>query len=132
MVYQMAVIFHFQSYCFLTISLFDAFNYIIFKLCLQSFILNRFFFSFFQANDVYLRRYSSTKSSPPKLGLSFPLTSNHFVNNNNRVELKCLASIARFYWKSAEVTLLQEKPKFASVMTSGDDLQVEKAGNLPD
>ena len=34
----------------------------------------------------------------------------------------------RFYWKSAEVTLLQEKPKFASVMTSGDDLQVEKAG----
>jgi len=79
------------------------------------------------ANDVYLRRYSSTKTSPPKLGLSFPLTSNHFVNNNNRVQLKCLASIARFYWKSAEVTLLQEKPKFASVMTSGDDLQVEKA-----
>ena len=83
---------------------------------------------YFQANDVYLRRYSSTKTSPPKLGLSFPLTSNHFVNNNNRVQLKCLASIARFYWKSAEVTLLQEKPKFASVMTSGDDLQVEKAG----
>ena len=26
------------------------------------------------------------------------------------------------------MTLLQEKPKFASVMTSGDDLQVEKAG----
>ena len=82
-----------------------------------------------QANDVYLRRYSSTKTSPSKLGLSFPLTSNHFVNNNNRVQLKCSASIARFYWKSAEVTLLQEKPKFASVMTSGDDLQVEKAGN---
>ena len=86
--------------------------------------------SVFQANDVYLRRYSSTKTSPPKLGLSFPLTSNHFVNNNNRVQLKCLASIARFYWKSAEVTLLQEKPKFASVMTSGDDLQVEKAGKI--
>jgi len=79
------------------------------------------------ANDVYLRRYSSTKNNPPKLGLSFPLTSNHFVNNNNRVQLKCLASIANFYWKSAEVTLLQEKPKFASVMTSGDDVQVEKA-----
>ena len=42
----MAVIFHFQSYCFLTISLFDAFNYIIFKLCLQSFILNRVFSPF--------------------------------------------------------------------------------------
>ena len=84
----------------------------------------------FQANDVYLRRYSSTKNNPPKLGLSFPLTSNHFVNNNNRVQLKCLASIANFYWKSAEVTLLQEKPKFASVMTSGDDVQVEKAGKM--
>lgn len=46
------------------------------------------------------------------------------------MQLKCLASIARFYWKSAEVTLVQEKPKFASVMASGDDLEVEKAGKL--
>ncbi len=65
---------------------------------------------------------------PQRLGLSFPVTSNHFVNKNNRVRLKCSASIARFYWKSAEVTLLQERPKFASVMTSGDDVEVEKAG----
>ena len=27
-----------------------------------------------------------------------------------------MPSIADFYWKSAEITLLQERPKFASVM----------------
>lgn len=36
------------------------------------------------------------------------------------VRLKCSSSISDFYWKSAEITLLQEKPKFASVMKSGD------------
>lgn len=60
------------------------------------------------------------------------MTSNHFVNDNNagdadnndgggggtakskrngggnaKVRLKCLASISDFYWKSAEITLLQ-------------------------
>lgn len=78
------------------------------------------------ANDAYLRRYTGTKQVPEKLGLSFPVTSNHFVKNN-RVRLKCLASISQFYWKSGEITLLQEKPKFASVMTSGDDVPVEKS-----
>lgn len=39
--------------------------------------------------------------------------------SNNRVRLKCSSSIADFYWKSAEITLLQEKPKFASVMKTG-------------
>ena len=47
--------------------------------------------------------------------------------HGNRVRLKCLASISDFYWKSAEITLLQEKPKFASVMTNG-----ETAGHLSD
>ena len=44
------------------------------------------------------------------------------ISNGNRVRLKCLASISQFYWKSAEITLLQEKPKFASVMTSGEEV----------
>ena len=43
------------------------------------------------------------------------------ISKGNRVRLQCSASISQFYWKSAEITLLQEKPKFASVMTSGDD-----------
>ena len=43
------------------------------------------------------------------------------ISKGNRVRLQCSASISQFYWKSAEITLLQEKPKFASVMTSGED-----------
>ena len=42
------------------------------------------------------------------------------IGSGNRVRLKCLASISDFYWKSAEITLLQEKPKFASVMTGSE------------
>jgi len=65
-----------------------------------------------------------------QLDLSFPLTTNHFVGNNNRVRLKCLASISNFHWKSSEITLLQERPKFASVMTNGqEDITAEKSGN---
>ena len=80
------------------------------------------FSSYFQANEAYLRLYPHSKHGVSKLGLSFPLSSNHFViSNGNRVRLKCLASVSQFYWKSAEITLLQEKPKFASVMTSGEE-----------
>ena len=81
-----------------------------------------------QANEAYLRLFPPSADGNQKLGLSFPLSFNHFVMpHGNRVRLKCLASISDFYWKSAEITLLQEKPKFASVMTNG-----ETAGHLSD
>lgn len=74
------------------------------------------------ANEAYLHHYPHRKNGERKLGLKFPLNANHFViSKGNRVRLQCSASISQFYWKSAEITLLQEKPKFASVMTSGDD-----------
>ena len=91
----------------------------------------------FQANDAYLKRLPTT-SGIQRLGLSFPVTNNHFVNKN-RVRLKCLASISNFYWKSAEISLLQEKPKFASVMKNGEgpvgvaansEKAVENAGRM--
>ena len=51
------------------------------------------------------------------------------MGNNNRVRLKCLASISNFYWKSTEIILLQERPKFASVMKNGQEESVaEKSG----
>ncbi len=62
------------------------------------------------------------------------MTSNHFVGGdsnkqNTRVRLKCLASISDFYWKTAEITLLQERPKFASVMKNkGGDSSSGGAG----
>ena len=69
-----------------------------------------------------MHHYPHRKNGERKLGLKFPLNSNHFViSKGNRVRLQCSASISQFYWKSAEITLLQEKPKFASVMTSGED-----------
>ena len=82
--------------------------------------------SFFnQAHDAYLHLNETTR----QLDLSFPLTTNHFVGNNNRVRLKCLASISNFYWKSTEIILLQERPKFASVMKNGQEESVaEKSG----
>ena len=81
-----------------------------------------------QANEAYLRLFPPSADGNQKLGLSFPLSFTHFVMpHGNRVRLKCLASISDFYWKSAEITLLQEKPKFASVMTNG-----ETAGHLSD
>ena len=43
------------------------------------------------------------------LELSFPVTTSHF--HNNKVRLKCLATIAGLYWKTADVTLIQEHPK---------------------
>jgi len=43
------------------------------------------------------------------LELSFPVTTSHF--HNNKVRLKCLATIAGLYWKTADVTFTQEHPK---------------------
>ena len=37
------------------------------------------------------------------------MTTSHF--HNNKVRLKCLATIAGLYWKTADVTLIQEHPK---------------------
>jgi hypothetical protein len=40
-----------------------------------------------------------------------------------------LSSISNFYWKSTEIILLQERPKFASVMKNGQEETVaEKSG----
>jgi len=101
------------------------------------------------ANEAYLRLFPPSPDGSRKLGLSFPLSFNHFVMRNgqghtrgqshngglvgsgNRVRLKCLASISDFYWKSAEITLLQEKPKFASVMT-GSEITGESGGTSSD
>ena len=97
------------------------------------FIIFCYYLSFpFQANEAYLRFYPQNgKNGVRKLGLSFPLSSNHFViSNGNRVQLKCLASISEFYWKSAKITLLQEKPKFASVMTSGEEAVSSQAAEV--
>ena len=73
------------------------------------------------ASRVYLRNLSTTPTGKQRLGLSFPVSSHHFEADRNKVRLKCLASISNFYWKSVEITLLQEKPKFASVMKNGED-----------
>ena len=37
------------------------------------------------------------------------MTTSHF--HNNKVRLKCLATIAGLYWKTADVTFTQEHPK---------------------
>jgi len=49
------------------------------------------------------------RESVQSLELSFPVTTTHF--HNNKVRLKCLATIAGLYWKTADVTLTQEYPK---------------------
>ena len=68
-----------------------------------------------------MRELERLRDGSTRLGLSFPVTEQHFVaGNRNRVRLKCSASIDDFYWKSAEITLLQERPKFASVMKNGE------------
>lgn len=73
------------------------------------------------ASRMYLRNSSTTATGKQRLHLSFPVSSHHFDAEKNKVRLKCLASISNFYWKSVEITLLQEKPKFASVMKNGED-----------
>lgn len=78
----------------------------------------------FQASSDYLHvlapQPASSDGSDPRLiqrlELSFPVNGNHFSKGKNVVKLKCLASIADVYWKSSEISILQEKPKFASVM----------------
>lgn len=77
------------------------------------------------AHDIYVSRIfepgplpsskglatSSQLSGPgllQSLQLNFPLTSSHF--HKNVVRLKCLATIAGLYWKTADVSLTQEHP----------------------
>lgn len=82
------------------------------------------------ANEAYTRSIP-VRDGVQALELIFPVTSNHFEKNKNLVTLKCLASISNFYWMSDEVQLLQEKPKYASVMenggTSSDNSPVAKS-----
>jgi len=69
------------------------------------------------AHEIYVSRIyqpkpydvDGKKDSVQSLELSFPVTSTHF--HNNKVRLKCLATIAGLYWKTADVTLTQEYPK---------------------
>jgi len=69
------------------------------------------------AHDIYVSRIFEPgavgkEGKAPEvqsLELSFPVTSAHF--QNNQVRLKCLATIAGLYWKTADVTLSQEHPK---------------------
>lgn len=83
----------------------------------------------FQANPAYVRELERLRDGSTRLGLSFPVASQHFVaeNRNPRVRLKCSASIDNFYWESAEITLLQERPKFASVMKNGEGVAAAAA-----
>jgi len=55
-----------------------------------------------------------------RLDLTFPLTHSHF--HNNVVRLKCLATIAGLYWKTADVTIKQEHPV---------DMRLEQEGGPP-
>lgn len=69
------------------------------------------------AHDIYVSRIF--EPGPPlkqgkspevqSLELSFPVTSAHF--HSNQVRLKCLATIAGLYWKTADMVLAQEHPK---------------------
>jgi len=69
------------------------------------------------AHEIYVSRIyqpepkyvNGKKESVQSLELSFPVTATHF--HNNKVRLKCLATIAGLYWKTADVTLTQEYPK---------------------
>merc|ERR1712227_891107 len=69
------------------------------------------------AHEIYVSRIyqpkpydvNGKKDSVQSLELSFPVTTTHF--HNNKVRLKCLATIAGLYWKTADVTLTQEYPK---------------------
>jgi len=56
------------------------------------------------------------------LELSFPVTTSHF--HNNKVRLKCLATIAGLYWKTADVTLIQEHPKLLQTKDGPPDSPV--------
>lgn len=69
------------------------------------------------AHEIYVSRIyqpqpkivNGKRSAVESLELSFPVTATHF--HNNKVRLKCLATIAGLYWKTADVTLSQEYPK---------------------
>jgi len=69
------------------------------------------------AHEIYVSRIfqpepkivNGKKERIQSLELSFPVTNAHF--HNNKVRLKCLATIAGLYWKTADVTLTQEYPK---------------------
>merc|ERR1719510_307416 len=69
------------------------------------------------AHEIYVSRIfqpepkiiNGKKERIQSLELSFPVTNAHF--QNNKVRLKCLATIAGLYWKTADVTLTQEYPK---------------------
>merc|ERR1719471_1670449 len=69
------------------------------------------------AHEIYVSRIyqpqpkivNGRRSAVESLELSFPVTATHF--HNNKVRLKCLATIAGLYWKTADVTLSQEYPK---------------------
>ena len=62
------------------------------------------------------------------LELSFPVTTSHF--HNNKVRLKCLATIAGLYWKTADVTLSQEHPKLLQTKDGRQKKIISSVNNI--
>jgi len=86
------------------------------------------------AHDIYVSRIFEPgplgKLGVPEvqsLELSFPVTSSHF--HKNQVRLKCLATIAGLYWKTADVTLSQEHPKLLQTRDGPPDSPSSSVGN---
>lgn len=88
------------------------------------------------AHDIYVSRIFEPgavgkEGKAPEvqsLELSFPVTSAHF--QNNQVRLKCLATIAGLYWKTADVTLSQEHPKLLQTRDGPPDSPSTSVGNV--
>ena len=62
------------------------------------------------------------------LELSFPVTTSHF--HNNKARLKCLATIAGLYWKTADVTLSQEHPKLLQTKDGKQTIFISSVNNI--
>ncbi|XP_023323490.1 uncharacterized protein LOC111697621 [Eurytemora carolleeae] len=73
------------------------------------------------ASDLYVSRltdYGINSENRQRLDLKFPVLQSHF--KNGRVKLKCLATIAGLYWKTAEINLTQEHPKVFPIFEGAD------------
>lgn len=66
-----------------------------------------------------------TSEDQQVLELSFSMTASHFINN--KVKLKCLATIAGLYWRTAEITLSQEHPQLKELLHEGG---TDKSGSI--
>jgi hypothetical protein len=54
------------------------------------------------------------------------LIARPFLLQAGKVKLKCLATIAGLYWKTAEIQLAQEHPKLSQVLqVEGENLRLQ-------